>query len=619
MGHWGNEHTNGRLITWEGKLPDFIAVDGESFTENNTHRYVLLAASDGRYQFDAKGLSTVRCFETLLGLPKKHTIVAFGWNYDVNMILRDFDNESLVRLWKLGWVKWKGYRVEWIPNKIFTVSSNKRRVRVYDVFGFFQSSFVKALEAWGFGEQTSMEAMKEQRSSFDSALKRQVIDYCLGECRDLASLCNSLSEALQTAELTVQSWIGAGAIAASLLGKEGVDAHHASESQFPEATTSPILRAYFGGRVELFQQGIYPRVWDYDISSAYPSIATQLPSLADCEWRRKRKYDPDIEYALWHVRWNIPEPHRIMPFPYRMKGQIYYPREGEGWYHAAEVRAALALVPGVEILSGWQLVPSTHTKPFDFVPRVYLHRQQLKKQGDAAEKVLKLGLNSLYGKLAQGVGYEGQTPKYQSFFWAGMITAGTRARVLELIAHNPDALVMVATDGVFFTEPVDVPTEGGLGGLNLTILDDVFIAQPGIYQATVDGDTLGRSRGFFTREIDFDDLRAGFLEEGPHYVGKFDSERFMGLGTMMITGKRDMWRTWVKSERRLSLYPSRKFIVPGENVKGGIYRHHPPTRGGDTISEEYVPKQALGELSDEELERYMDFIQGNEQPLEGTL
>src|SRR3954447_23558236 len=111
-----------------GSVTDFIAVDGESFTENGEHRYVLLAASDGRYQFDSKGLSTVRCFETLLGLTKKHIIVAFGWNYDVNMILRDLDNESLIRLWKLGWVQWNGYRIEWIPNKIFTVSSNKRRV-----------------------------------------------------------------------------------------------------------------------------------------------------------------------------------------------------------------------------------------------------------------------------------------------------------------------------------------------------------------------------------------------------------------------------------------------------------------------------------------------------------
>jgi DNA polymerase type B, organellar and viral len=596
-------------------MTKFMAVDGESYTQNGKHKYVLLAANDGRYQFDSQGLSTVRCFEFLLGLPKKHVIVAFGWNYDVNMILRDLDTESLIRLWREGWCKYKGYTLEWIPNKIFTVRSNKRMVKVHEVFGFFQSSFVKALEAWGFGEQESMELMKLQRSSFTSKMKKEIIDYCLDECNRLVDLCDLLAQSLKSAELSVSSWIGAGAIASALLSKEGVESHHQNEDAYREPVRESVASAYFGGRVELFQQGIYPHVWDYDISSAYPSEALKLPSLADCDWTYERTFDPHAEFAIWHCRWSIPESERIMPFPFRRSGQIYYPRNGEGWYHSNEVHAAMQLVDGIEVLEGWKLEPQSTVYPFAFVPEVYTHRAELKRKGDAAEKVLKLGLNSLYGKLAQGVGYQGRTPKFQSFYWAGRITAGTRARVLELAARNKDALVMVATDGVFFTEPIDAELTPGLGGLELTVLDDVFIAQPGIYQATIDGKQFGRSRGFFTREIDFDDLRSGFMRDGPNYIGRFESERFNGLGNLMITGKRDNWRTWTVSERKLSLYPSRKFITPNQKVNGHTYIHHPPDKAGDSISEPYVPKRSIGTMTPEELQHYMNFIQGHEQPL----
>lgn len=598
-------------------MTEFIGVDGESFTSDQ-HRYVLLAAADSKgnkkHTFDPDGLSTVRCFEFLLGLPKDSVKVGFGWNYDVNMMLRDLDNESLVRLWKLGWVTYKGYRIEWIPSKMFRVKSNSRTVTMYDVFGFFQSSFVKALEAWGFGPQESIEAMKSQRSSFDAAMKQQVIDYCLEECRDLSRLCNNLASALSEVGLSVSSWIGAGAIAASLLSKEGVEDHHLLDSEFPSDVGTPLRCAYFGGRVELFQQGVYSHLYDYDVSSAYPSEALKLPSLTNGKWRRVKSYDPGEPFAIWLCRWSIAESEPVMPFPFRKSGQIYYPRQGEGWYHAVEVTAAMNLVDGISVVEGWVFTPENDTKPFSFIPPVYDERAKLKAKGHAGEKVLKLGLNSLYGKLAQGVGYKGQPPKFQSFYWAGMITAGCRARVLELAALDKDALVMVATDGVFFERPVDVPVQGGLGGLELTILDDTFIAQPGIYQATIDGKTFGRSRGFFTREINFDDLREGYLRDGPNYIGRFESERFTGLGTLMITGNKAAWRTWVKSERKLSLYPSRKFIEPN-SFKGGTVRHHPADKVSDTISEPYVPKKSQGDMTGMELEGYLAKMQGEEQPL----
>jgi hypothetical protein len=599
----------------------FIGIDGEGWTVNKgkpdeEHRYVLLAASTGQWAFNEKGLSTVRCFEFLLELPRKTVKCGFGFNYDVNMILRDVPMKQLIKLWKEGACKWKSYYIEWIPAKSLMIKSNGRAIKIYDVFGFFQASFIKSLKKWGLEVPSDMEQMKADRSQFDAAMKRLIIDYCLDECRLLAALMKDLERALLDTDLKVRNWIGAGAIASSLMQKHKVQEHHSYDDEWPDQKQA-ILTAYYGGRVELFRAGVFDHVWDYDVSSAYPSIAVGLPSLKDGDWSWRDQYDPSLEYCIWDCEWNLPDAF-LCPFPVRLKGQIQYPRNGCGWYHAAEVRAAMSLTGGeIFIKGGWNFQPSSDDKPFSFIPTTYDYRRELKARNHAGEKVLKLGLNSIYGKLAQGAGYQDKPPMFQSFFWAGMITAGTRARVLETAMHAPDDLIMVATDGIFFKSDPHIPETGGLGGLELKTMEDMFVAQAGVYQATVEGDdgpeTMGRSRGFFTREIDFDDLRKGFSDVGISYEGRYQSERFAGLGSCLCQGNPQKWRHWIASERSLGLHPNRKFVK--DYSLDTIYELIPPIHNDVPVSETYTPKAGFGTLTDSELEGLLEYIQGTEQPL----
>jgi hypothetical protein len=461
-----------------------------------------------------------------------------------------------------------------------------------------------------------MEEMKRARSEFDSAMKRLIIDYCLDECHLLAALMHDLEDALIGVDLKVRNWIGAGAIASSLMQRHKVQAHHSYDDGWPDQKEA-ILTAYYGGRVELFRSGVFPRVWDYDVSSAYPSVAIGLPSLKDGHWLWHDSYNPQLEYSIWNCSWDLPDSF-LCPFPVRIKGQIYYPRNGRGWYHAVEINAAQKLTQSrIKIIGGWQFLPSNYGKPFAFIPDTYAYRRQLKDEGHAGEKVLKLGLNSIYGKLAQGAGYQGKPPLFQSFFWAGMITAGTRARVLDIASNAEDDLIMIATDGVFFKSDPHIPETPGLGGLELKTMEDMFVAQAGVYQATVEGDdgkeTMGRSRGFFTREIDFDDLRKGFSDVGISYEGSYQSERFAGMGACLCQGNPSKWRHWVSNRRNLGLHPNRKFVKNYELAT--IYELIPPMHGEPPVSEIYMPKPGFGTLSDTELEGLLEYIQGTEQPL----
>lgn len=589
----------------------FVAIDGESFSPSaDEHNYVLLACSLGNYVFREEGLGTDECFRFLLDLrakAKRYIFVAFGLNYDVNMMLKDLGPERLERLWKNKGCKWHDYSIEWIPGKWFSVSRFGVSIRIYDVFGFFQSSFVNSLKGWGIDPQEDMETMKAARSEFDSAMKEDVIKYCVSECEQLTELMDLLATALRDVEATPRTWMGAGSIAATLLNKYGVLDSHVHDSDFPKEVVKPIYHAYYGGRVELFKQGAFERLIDYDVVSAYPSQALSLPNLQGGTWEYRTEYAPAEQYAIWRCRWDIPR-CIVAPFPFRSGSDIYYPSRGEGDYHAAEVKRATSVYPEIQVLGGWVFTPADDTKPFDWIRDVFKHRAELKRKGHAGEKVLKLGYNAVYGKLAQGFGFRGKLPRYQNLFWAGYITSGTRARLFDIASLHQEQLVMIATDGIFFQEPApDVATSNVLGGWDKTTLHNVFVAQPGVYQATDDeGITFAKSRGFFAREIDFGDLRSGMRVNGPCHVGRYKSRRFVGLGSALMGSDLSDWRKWREGERKLSLYPSRKFI--GKECADYV-THTPPQFEPGRVSDIYKPK-GTG-LPDEVLE----YLSGMEQPM----
>jgi hypothetical protein len=66
---------------------------------------------------------------------------------------------------------------------------------------------------------------------------------------------------------------------------------------------------------------------------------------------------------------------------------------------------------------------------------------------DITEKVLKLILNSVYGKLAQFVGSSNKVPNCANPYYGAAITAYCRRRLIELAMTDPSAIIFFATDG----------------------------------------------------------------------------------------------------------------------------------------------------------------------------
>lgn len=532
-------------------------------------------------QDNVQQLSTKQCLDFILSLPADHIIVGFALTYDVEMWLRDvkatpfLDGRAspMERLMRTQSVWWKGYRIHYIPKKIFTVGKYRGKKRivsrtVYDSFGFFQSSFKTAIREWKVGTEKQWEfidRMKEGRPDF-GAITDETKAYNHMEGIHGIQLFSRVREEYTKLGLSIARPVGAGSIASAMYRK------HRILDYFPEFQLIPsdvMLSAFYGGRFDITRIGFVGTVFDADINSAYPHIARNLPCLRCGRYVTAKNYEP-TPHSLWLVRWSD-NGTRWSPFPYRSEnGHIRYYRDGIGWYYDDEVSAALRFCGrSIEVIGGYQYVQNCNHRPFEFIEEYYQYRQQLVDAGDFGEKIIKLGLNSVYGKLSQS---KGKNPPFQQMIWAAMITSGTRAMLLDGIRQAPDSVIKVATDAVFSTVPLDLEYDKSkLGAWKVESLHDLLVLGNGVYQATASDNPkhphgVSRNRGF-AKDVglvfDWNAIRENYQNGITSVVRKREFRRFVKA---FHEKKLEERCDWIESEHYLSLDIQKMKRVEGEYI-----------------------------------------------------
>lgn len=689
------------------RMPIFVALDGEGTNQPDGDQwYTLLVAYTAqgnigdrfedrkvrRVENYERGLSTLECLNFLLDIGRDHrqTYVAFYFNYDVTKMLHDLSPEELSALWKANWLVWEApnhrlYYLKWIPTKFFEVGLiashdgvdledlNPRKdceklITIYDTSGFFQTSFVSALEKWNVAtaeDLAEITDMKGRRNDFTTAEKQRIYQYCAKECKYLCVLMNQLAQALWDAELYLTDWHGAGAIANTLFAKYNVADHLENP---PDEVEEAILGAYFGGRIELFRQGYFTEeVVDYDLQSAYPSAAITLPSLKGGTWTHISSPTMDMvqstSHALWRLSWDVTDkiprsrskrsiPGLAGPLPFRWKGRISFPfQAGPTWVHAEELQTAISIF-GAEkftLHEGWLFTPATSDLPFGFLEQVAAERIQAKKAGQMKHIPLKLGMNSVYGKLAQGQTDPTRQPKYLSYYLAGRITARTRAKLLAAAVAAGDGLVAIATDGLFTTNPVAGLPFGNTPGsweLAESTAEAMLFLQPGIIFS--ESGQVRKTRGFSKKSLSYRDseveyvdgrvpssalppnlsererakwlrdaaergsytlpgLKTLWLRDGTYGGATYFERRFVGIGSTVGTGHWQELGRWIERERKLNFYiGGNKFYYgddPSNPYERGVGYVLPPERDGGR--REHIERVVPPDYSGIECEPYI--------------
>jgi hypothetical protein len=524
------------------KQRPFMAIDGEGGGTDALGRqnYFLMIASGGMpgeehiLHREGKPLSTRNCLEFLLSLPAEPILVGYGIGYDANQILRGMREATQRRILNPPqgrngpcYTYWGDYAVIYQQGQYFRVARIDRSgtkptiIRgscrtIHEELGFFQCTFVKAVEDWGIGneqERVIIAANKIQRAEF-LQLTDTIIGYCKLECRYLAMLMTEFREVCTAAGILPKQWSGAGWLASSLLEKHGIPkrpltarevAALAERKQSKNPKSAALRRpkrdpqfevaanlAYYGGRFETSQIGsISKPVYQYDKKSAYPAAMPHLPCPLHTRWEHKPHANRLPEGGLYLAKISFSHPDGPWcGLPFRQKGTLFWPLQGTGWYWSPEIEAAQRhLRADIIVHDLWIARQECSCRMFDWVNDLYEERRRI--GSNTRGYPLKLGLNSLYGKMAQRCG----RGPYHDAVSAGLITAITRAQLIEAIGQDPHSVAMVATDAVFSTRPLSLDIGERLGQWEEKIWPDLFIAQPGVYWSPSDLQKSVKSRG----------------------------------------------------------------------------------------------------------------------------
>jgi len=260
-----------------------------------------------------------------------------------------------------------------------------------------------------------------------------------------------------------------------------------------------------------------------------------------------------------------------MPLPWRdSKGLITFPASVHGWYASPEARMLLG-TPGAEILEGWYWHSYGDIElPWKFLEEMYERRQRIGKK-NLLSMPFKLGPNSIYGKLAQTVGWNKEKklpPRSHALPIAAWVTSMCRAMLYSAMRRQPDKIIAVETDSIITTAHPDtlgIKVGKELGEWDVTEYEEIMYLQSGMYHVKVDGKWVGtKSRGIHAREFSAETaetyLRSLVAGEKWEPLKIETRPRFIGVGAARAMKGifKDFHCLWKKQIREVTIGTSGK-------------------------------------------------------------
>jgi len=500
-------------------------------TETVDGKAVLLACSSGQTIFpesfdDIAGFLTQRKFCKSLN---------FFWNIDFDFfaIIKHLPPELLEILYECKGVIYSGYFIRWIPRKFFSIQKfgNKWIAKFYDLWQFYRSSLNEAAKKYLNDAKLEIDVAKIGEYMKTALGRSKLIAYCVKDAQLTQKLGELLQSKLNGLGIDFSKPFSCGSISQRYFFRD--------RQTFGFKKTEWNLYAlycYYGGRFEVIRRGYFRKVYQYDINSAYPYFISRLTDPTRGEWVKRKDVDfNNADYGFARIVIRNYHDCTVSPIPFRADNMVIYPNfdETELEYYLSYPELQLAEKMGLEydVIDSWVFYGSGE-RPFEFINELYEARKKAKKENDRAmELVLKIVMNSLYGKFAE------KQPKIRAYLkpcgeskeivigdqkfyvaesnqpgllfcpvLAAYITSQTRAMLLETCLKNDT--VMFATDSILTTKPIDSGFVGEkLGQWKLEMAGEAIVLMSGVYTIRNEEQTKTRFRGFPMKEsFDFFEL-----------------------------------------------------------------------------------------------------------------
>jgi len=270
--------------------------------------------------------------------------------------------------------------------------------------------------------------------------------------------------------------------------------------------------------------------------------------------------------GLYYVRfnlgdWGVNYQSSAVPYPkfHRFHhGGVGWPVRSEGWVFEPEFQVLNSprFRDHMDVWEAW-IFHDEDVFPFEWVEDMYRQRKEWKRAGNQAQLALKLGINSLYGKLAQRTGWNQDTfepPKFHQLEYAGWITSYCRAMIqMAAFSIGGAGLISIETDGIYSTQPITkVPGGMGdeLGQWEPGEYTGILYLQNGIYWLRdMNGDwQKPKTRGIPQKQLNIDSALASLITNEPL---KASQTSFIGYGLSMHHSGSKMkdWRRWIEGSK----------------------------------------------------------------------
>lgn len=520
----------------------------------------LFLASGGdrnaSWLYAADGLKVETILEWIVTTGAGRLSFGFFFNYDVNQIVALLPYLHQTQIAARGRVQYKRWRLSHTPGKKFTVGDVEigQSATIWDCSGWAQCSFAKLTEDWKLGsadERALVKAMKERRNDFVNATEAELIQYTTLECALLSDWAQTILTLHDECGIHLRAYSGPGSTAGAMIRQRGW-----KPPEIPEHINTIATEAFFGGRSEISCVGPVPGpIHSYDINSAYPNAITALPELRDAKWYHTSRYVPG-GWGFYRVRWKqkpsscwglFPVRGAMLPSGHRSVS-LMYPTRGEGWFHSNEILAGLDVEPdAVKILEGWIVEPKG--TPFEWVRAGCEERIKYKFAKDMRHFPLKVGYNSIYGKLAQHTG----SHPLQCLAYAGAVTAQTRGELLRKAHPHGHDVLLLATDGILSKCLLPECEIGpNLGQWEYQQYPDAWLLQAGVYWAG----NKKRTRGIDARGLNLDDVKREWTANKTNGEIELQARRVLSYRLCAAQNKLDQTGQWVESVRKVGFSPA---------------------------------------------------------------
>lgn len=505
-------------------IPEFIGVDGEGVTHaDGSHSYVLLSVGERSLHRDGAHLTFAEILEFLwecyLENPEA-VYVGYYLKYDFNQWLRSMPQDRAEILltpskrartksgnnttpfpvlfgdeWEFDLLAFKRFKLRKVGEKNWLYIS--------DVGGFFQQSFVASMsdkwqdkhgapiEVVTDAEREIIERGKARRA--DAKFDKEMMRYNCAENRVLSRMMRVLAEGFKEMGINLrrQEWFGPGQVAQKWLDETS---NHSTKVLNAKAENDELFKSvmeaaratYYGGWFETTAHGHIGDTFEYDISSAYPHIISQLPCLLHGEWVHHKDGEVDAAsypWALCRATVRGSNPYLGAMLHRDKNGRINRPLYTSGWYWSHELRSAknAGLICEIQTHEMYGYKPCACPPPLRDLRASFETRNAVGKKTPYG-RCIKLKDNSVYGKQAQSVG----NPKHANPIFASLTTAGTRSMICDAIASHPTGAAsvrMIATDGIYFGErhPGLADQKVALGNWEEQLKKNLTIFLPGVY------------------------------------------------------------------------------------------------------------------------------------------